>query len=139
MEGEEKAKKEELALNSGHFTCERMHARISKATCFARQFALVQGSKRFLFPECGSCSQGKKIAQDQPNTSGGKNEGPIIREQINPGEKPGKKKVKNVKSVGEGPRYLSILAFVLSAMAWQTVLDFIANCLDFSLKVRIDF
>ena len=99
----EKAEKEELALNSGRFTCERMHAKISKTTCLSRQFALVQGSKRFLFPECGSCSQGKIIAKEQQNMIGDKKEGATMQEQKKPGEETGEEKVKKCEECKERP------------------------------------
>jgi len=86
----------DVSLIREYFFCERMHAKIPKATCVARQAALVQDSRRFLFPECGNCSQGKIIAKEQQNVNGDKKDETIMEEEIIPGEKTGEGKGKTL-------------------------------------------
>ena len=90
-------------LDSKYFNCERMHAKIPKATCFARQFALVQGSRRFLFPECGDCSQGKLIVKEHQNMLGGEKGKSIMPDQAKSGNEAREDGARLCKECGEKP------------------------------------
>ena len=92
-----------VTLESRYFNCERMHAKIPKATCLARQFARVQGSRRFLFPECGDCSQGKVIAKEHQDMLGGEKGKFTMPDQAKSGNEASESKARLCKDCGEKP------------------------------------
>ena len=93
----------DVTLDSRYFNCERLHAKIPKLTCFARQFALVRGSRSFLFPECGSCSQGKVIAKEHQNVLGKEKEKSLMPDQAKSGSEASEGKAQMCKDCGEKP------------------------------------
>lgn len=95
--------REGVTLDSRYFKCERMHAKIPKSTCFARQFAMVQGSRSFLFPECGDCSQGKVIAKEHQNMLGKMKGESIMPDQTKSGNEASEDKARLCKDCGEKP------------------------------------
>ena len=80
-----------------------MHAKIPKSTCFARQFALVRGTRSFLFPECGSCSQGKAIAKEHQKIVRGDKEKSLMPDQAKSGSEASEGKAQMCKDCGEKP------------------------------------
>jgi len=95
--------KGDVTHDSGYFNCEKLHAKIPKSTCFARQFALFRGSRSFLFPECGSCSQGKVIAKEHQNVLGGEKGKSIMPDQAKSGNEASESKARLCKDCGEKP------------------------------------
>ena len=92
-----------VTLESRYFNCEKMHAKIPRTTCFARQFAPVQGSRRFLFPECGDCSQGKIIAKEYQDMLSGEKEKSIMPDQTKSGNEASEDGARLCKDCGEKP------------------------------------
>jgi len=90
-------------LDSRYFICQKMHATIPRSTCFARQFAPVQGSRRFLFPECGDCSQGKLIVKEHQNMLGGEKGKSIMPDQAKSGNEASEGKARLCKDCGKKP------------------------------------
>ena len=90
-------------LDSRYFDCLRLHAKIPKSTCLARQFSLVRGTRSFLFPECGSCSQGKVIAQEHQNVIGGEKEKSLMVDQTKSGNEAREGGARLCQDCGEKP------------------------------------
>jgi hypothetical protein len=95
--------REDVTLDSRYFPCQKMHAKIPRSTCLARQFALVQGSRRFLFLECGDCSQGKVIIKEHQNMFGGEKEKSLMPDQAKSGNEASEGKARLCKDCGEKP------------------------------------
>jgi len=98
-----------------------MHAKIPKSTCFARQFALVRGTRSFLFPECGSCSQGKAIAKEHQKIVRGDKEKSLMPDQTKSGAQGSEEGARLCKDCGEKPTMSPYSPYCSSCMQKRAI------------------